>query len=290
MTGFGDAQTSHGTGSLTAEVRAVNNRYLKVLLRVPDAYAPLEGELERFIRERIARGTVTLTLRVHQQGRPDDYRLNHVAFGAYLEQLRAACRTHGLPVPADVGDLLHLPGVVEEAAPVSADLEAEWPAVRAVASAAIDKLQEFRRREGAAMGDELRQLGRGMRKLVDAVASRAGLIAAEYRARLHDRVRQVLHEHGVAVEAGDLIREVAILADRADIHEELTRLASHLEHFDRFLDEDTSAGRKLDFLSQEMFREVNTIGSKANDVAIAHDVVEMKAAIERIRELLQNVE
>ena len=125
---------------------------------------------------------------------------------------------------------------------------------------------------------------------VDDVAANAPSVVAEYREKLLDRVRKAITDADVVIEDKDVIREVATFADKCDINEEITRLRSHIEQFHRFLDSDTSMGRKLEFLGQEMFREINTIGSKANNVTIAHSVVEMKAAIERIREVLQNVE
>jgi uncharacterized protein (TIGR00255 family) len=125
---------------------------------------------------------------------------------------------------------------------------------------------------------------------VDKVAQLAPTVVAEYRTKLLDRITRAVAESGVTISDSDVIREVAVYADRCDINEEITRLRCHLQQFDAFLNSDQSQGRKLEFLGQEMFREINTIGSKANNVAIAHSVVEMKAAIERVREVLQNVE
>ena len=154
----------------------------------------------------------------------------------------------------------------------------------------LDHFDDFRRTEGAQMLDDLRRQCSSIATQVDAVAEQAPNVVAEYRAKLLDRISGAVQESGVSISESDVIREVALFADRCDINEEITRLRSHLQQFHSFLDDEQSLGRKLEFLGQEMFREINTIGSKANNVAIAHNVVEMKAAIERIREVLQNVE
>ncbi|MGH7202036.1 MAG: endoribonuclease YicC domain-containing protein, partial [Planctomycetaceae bacterium] len=163
-------------------------------------------------------------------------------------------------------------------------------AIQGTLTEALLKLDAFRRAEGASMGQELRALCGVAAGQIEAIARRAPQVVIDYRDRLQERVRDLLSTLEASVGSADLIREVSIFAERCDITEELTRMRSHLGQFESFLDADASQGRKLDFLSQEMFREVNTIGAKANDVEIAHAVVEMKAAVEKIREILQNVE
>ncbi|MCA9118288.1 MAG: DUF1732 domain-containing protein, partial [Planctomycetaceae bacterium] len=155
---------------------------------------------------------------------------------------------------------------------------------------ALTRLETFREVEGQSMRTELIQQCDLLASRLDQIELRAPLVVATYSTRLLERVREAIATTDVSVSSSDLIREISIFADRVDINEEITRLRSHLSQFRTFLDEQTSEGRKLEFLGQEVFREINTIGSKGNDVEIAHHVVEMKAAVEKIREVLQNVE
>lgn len=290
MTGFGDARLQAERLSVSVEVRTVNNRYLKITTKCADVYAPLEGEVEKIVRETIARGTVSVNIRVDRQATDEDYRLNTAALGAYWAQIREASTKFQLAAPNDLSSLLDLPGVVADDAFRKADIDSDWKVIREALGTALKKLQTFRVDEGKSMERELvANTGLIAEKLLSVVAL-APQVVSEYRTKLLERVRNLIKESEASVTESDLIREVSIYADRADINEEITRLRCHLDQFQTFIKEPTSAGRKLDFLTQEMFREVNTIGSKANNVPIAHAVVEMKGAVEKIREILQNVE
>jgi uncharacterized protein (TIGR00255 family) len=189
-----------------------------------------------------------------------------------------------------LGHLLVLRGVVCEDALPSADVERVWPVVEPALREALKKLEAMRRREGLRMAEELSGYCRSIRARLDAIEQRAPCVVEDYAARLHDRVSALLARVNVQLDPDELIKELSIFAERSDISEELVRHRSHLDQFEATLDEPTSEGRKLEFLSQEMVRETNTIGSKANDVQIAREVVEIKGTIDRIRELVQNVE
>lgn len=290
MTGFGDARFQGENLAAAVEVRAVNNRYLKITTKCAEVYAGLEGEIERVVREAIGRGTVNVAIRIDRLHRAEDYALSQTALQSYWAQLQKAARELHASPPGDLGQLLVLPGVVADETLRSVDLNADWELIHKLLEGALAKLHAFRADEGKSMERELVANVQTIAKRLDEVAALAPQVVAEYRAKLLERVRQLLKDSGVPVAESDLIREVSIFSDRSDINEEITRLRSHLEQFHAFIRETTSSGRKLDFLSQEMFREVNTIGSKANNVAIAHCVVEMKAAVEKMREILQNVE
>lgn len=290
MTGYGDARYQADRLAASVELRAVNNRYLKVTTKSPEAYAPLESEIEKVIRESISRGTVNVAIRVDRLHRPEDFSLNKTALTSYWQQLQTAARELNAPAPADVGNLLALPGVVDENAARSIDMQSDWVIVRGLLVEALGKLHAFRVEEGKSMERDLTLNAQVIAERLADVARSAPQVVQEFRAKQLERVRQLLQDSGMTVAEADLIREVSIFADRTDINEEITRLRSHLDQFQAFLREPVSTGRKLDFLSQEMFREINTIGSKANNVAIAHSVVEMKAAVEKMREVLQNVE
>lgn len=290
MTGFGDARYQDERLSASVELRAVNNRYLKVTTKCSEAYAALEGEIERIVRETISRGTVNVAIRVDRLWSAEEFVLNNVALKSYWSQLQAAARELGAPLPSEMGHLLAAPGVVSEESRRTVDLQADGEIIKRLLSEALQKLQGFRIDEGRSMARELEANARTIADRLQEVVALAPQVVSEYRTKLLERIRQHLADSGVKVAEPDLIREVALFADRSDINEEITRLKSHLEQFQVFLREPSSTGRKLDFLSQEMNREVNTIGSKANNVAIAHCVVEMKAAIEKMREIMQNVE
>lgn len=290
MTGYGDARFQGEGLAAAVEIRAVNNRYLKITTKSPEAYAGFEGDIERIVRESISRGTVNVTIRVDRLQRAEDFALNKTALHSYWTQLQAAARELHTPPPGDLGQLLILPGVVADETDRTTDLQSDWELIRRLLGQALTKLQEFRTEEGRSMERELVANVAVIGERLTEVVALAPQVVAEYRQKLLERVRQSLQESGVPVAEPDLIREVSIYSDRSDINEEITRLRSHLDQFDAFIRETASPGRKLDFLSQEMFREVNTIGSKANNVGIAHAVVEMKAAVEKMREILQNVE
>ena len=290
MTGFGDARHQDEHMTVSVEVRTVNNRYLKISTKCPDVYASLEGDVERVVREKISRGTVSVSIRVDRVSSSQDYRINTVALESYWKQFQqVAERLHALSA-IDLNAMLAIPGVVEDQPRQAVDAAAHWPILEQTLTVALKRLQTFREEEGRSMQQELANNGRVISAQLQQVVELAPQVVSEYRNRLLERVRQVLAESDVTLDATDLIREVSIFSDRSDINEEITRLKCHLDQFDAFMAEATSSGRKLEFLSQEMFREVNTIGSKANNVPIAHAVVEMKAAIEKIREILQNVE
>ncbi len=288
MTGFGSAQVENGGFAISAEVRCVNNRHLKVSIRCPDSWSSKEHEIEKLIRQSIGRGTVNMSLRVQGIGPRAESLINRPLLVAYWQQLQTICTEIKAPVPT-MGELLTLPGVAIDEAGAGLSDE-DWKLVEQAVSQALVKVQEFRAREGQAMRDEMLSLIRDLRLCRQDVLERAPLVIAAYRDKIRDRVAQLLSGTGSTVTDQDLVREVSLFADKCDITEELARLASHLSQFEDSLHAHPSAGRKLDFLCQELNREVNTIGSKSNDVAITHRVVDAKAVVEKLRELVQNVE
>lgn len=290
MTGYGTARHQEATLRVVVEIRAVNNRYLKISTRCPDVYSGLEQRIDRVVRGSIFRGTVTVILHTRRDGAMGQCVIDDAALASYWDQLKQFAAKAKTDPPADLGTLLQLPGVVAEQADASVDADADWPVICRVIEEALANLQGFRTEEGRSMEVELQANCRQLAERLEHVAALAPTVVRDYRDRLHERVGELLKEQGAEVNSPDLIREVSIFADRCDINEEIIRLRSHLDQFNNFVSEDESQGRKLDFLSQEMFREVNTIGSKANNVEIAHCVVDMKAAVEKIREILQNVE
>jgi uncharacterized protein (TIGR00255 family) len=186
--------------------------------------------------------------------------------------------------------LLNLPGVVDESAIGVGDTEVIWPLIERTLRDACERLNAMRRDEGSAMTRDLKHNREIIAQQLRAIQARSPFVIDAYRDRLTERLSQLLTEFNVTVTPADVVREVGLFAERTDISEEIVRLRSHLEQFDAILDAEESNGRKLEFLTQEMFREANTIGSKANDAEIARHVIEIKAAVERVREMIQNVE
>jgi uncharacterized protein (TIGR00255 family) len=292
MTGYGEARFHRDDMSVSIELRALNNRYLKVSLRATDPYHLLEPEFEKVIRRVVRRGTLQVHLRLERQAAAQDFRINITALRSYLDQLKAATEQLGLREHSQalVAQVLALPGVVPEPGQASSHLHDDWPVLEKVLGDALDKLQMMRQEEGRAMAQELLALRDHIGGHLENIRQRSPQVSVLYRDRLLERVQSLLRELDVKIDRSDLIKEVSIFSERSDIAEEVVRLASHLDQFQTMVNEPESAGRKLEFLTQEMFREANTIGSKASDVEISREVVEIKGTLEKIRELVQNVE
>jgi uncharacterized protein (TIGR00255 family) len=232
---------------------------------------------------------VQVNLQIGRQPQADDYRLNAAVLTGYVRQLEAALGGSITRDVAQLAPLLALPGVVQEPAAEYAAVEAQWPRIEAVLSEALQRLTQMRVDEGRSMAADLTANARTIAAELNHVEARAPQVVEAYRTRLTERLNKLLADVGVRIEPADVVREVGVFAERSDISEEIVRLRSHLEQFDTVMASDESQGRKLEFLTQEMFRETNTIGSKANDAEIARHVIEIKAAIERMREMIQNV-
>lgn len=289
MTGFGEARERLGDVLCRVELRSVNNRHFKLSLRCPDGFLQFENELEHLLRETISRGSVSLAIRFDRSATSQAPRINPAAVADYWQQLQTICKDLSVS-PPQFSALLTMPGVLDDGAFDSSTAQKMWPVVERTVRAAAVHMGEFRRREGASMADELRSQCTAIAAQVDHVAAQAPQVIVEYRDKLLQRINELVKDLDTRLGPSDVLREVAIHADRCDITEEITRLRSHLSQFQKLLDDKTSQGRKLDFMCQELFREVNTIGSKSNHVGIAHAAVEAKVCVERMREIVQNVE
>jgi uncharacterized protein (TIGR00255 family) len=292
MTGFGDARFQDSRWSIEVELRTVNNRHLKFSAKISEPYAALEADMERLVREKVRRGAVQLSVRIERPRRAEDYRLNTVALASYRDQLRELSGDGALSGgdAVNLAALLALPGVVEEIRTQACDPHEEWPEIARVASEALARLEAARIQEGRVMAAELQALAHSVADHLHRITTRGPQVVQSYQKRLTERIAALVQDQGVTVDPKDLIREVAILADRSDISEEIVRLRAHLAQYQEILHDTESAGRKLEFVVQEMGREANTIGSKASDVEISRNVVEIKGLLEKIRELIQNVE
>ncbi len=289
MTGFGNAALQTEGVHVSSEIKSVNNRYLKLSVRMPDSVARFEAEIEKLVRSRVTRGSVQLSIRVRFTSGQSEYRIDQDLLRSFQRQL-AEISGDAEGKSATLGDLLSLPGVVSQTELPEEFVNSLWPAVEASLKESLDHFDDFRRREGESMRQDLEKQCEVIETEGKQVATLTPQVVTDYRDKILERVRRLIGDASINISENDVIREVALFADRCDINEEITRLRSHTEQFRRLLNGATSQGRKLEFIGQEMFREINTIGSKANHVTIALSVVEMKAAIERMREVLQNVE
>ncbi len=288
MTGYGDVHHAEGGVAYALEVRSLNNRYFKVTIKLPEHLTVFEGDVEKLLRARLTRGSVTYTLRVRDNSAEAAQDINIAALHRYVSQLSQVPAGDTLRI--DLAALLALPGVCQPPEISDADRERQWKVSEALTAQALDRLLEMRRLDGRAVRDDLVGQCERIRQNLARVAERAPVVLKEYHQRLIQRANNLLNEARLKLELDDVRREVALYAERCDINEEIARLGSHLDQFATLCDGDEVAGRKLDFLAQELLREANTIGSKANDATIAQHIVEIKASIDRLKEQVQNVE
>jgi uncharacterized protein (TIGR00255 family) len=290
MTGYGQAQGEIEGASYTVEVKAVNNRYLKSIIKLPDLLSFLEEDIEKLLRKNLTRGTVNYALRLKEVSTDVLFNIDEVALQKVVEKLNRAGSAVGLEGAFDIGNLLSLPGIIR---PISPDEEIAGQtrkAVLDVSKKAIDKLRQMRATEGNFLAEELKGHCRAIGKDLEQIRVRSDVVVQEYSKKLMQRVDTLLAEAKLKLDEEILAREVAVYADRSDISEEIARMDSHLQQFVQSCEANDQAGRRLDFISQEMLREANTIASKTSDGEITRCVVDMKCWIERIKEQVQNVE
>ena len=296
MTGFGAARAERtlpdgSTLSIVVEIKTVNHRHLQTKVRLPIGFSSMESPVERAVRARLSRGAVQVSVELTRSGGGAAVRVDEQAVARYLAiQDSLLDQAEGLGRIASVSELLGLPGVIvqERSSHGGPRPDEEQGAVLAVVEEALDALVAMRAVEGEAMGVDVARSGEQIAGLVARVGERMSGAAERHRTRLLDRVRELAGD--TSISETDLAREVALLAERLDISEELTRLESHLDQLRSVLEGGGAVGRQLDFLAQEFFREANTVGSKCNDADVAHLVVDLKTHVERLREQVQNIE
>lgn len=291
MTGYGEASTTVDGIHYFLEIRSLNNKYFKASIRLPDVFQGLEAEIESRLRQRLTRGTITLSATCSNSSASAAHEINTAALDRYIVQLRT------LPMFAsgatiDLAALLSLPGVLQPPSDEEDRLTSARAALMPLLEKAIGSLTVMREREGVALVEELRQHHALISDRLRLVGERAPSVIAEYEKRLKTRIESMLNGAEARVEAVDIIREIAVYAERTDIAEEISRLGGHLDQFNDLLSgrEDRPLGRTLDFLAQEMLRESNTIASKSPDASVSKWIVEIKGTIDRIKEQAQNVE
>jgi len=290
MTGYGEASGEFEGVSYAVEIKAVNNRYLKTILKLPEGAAFLEEEIDRELRKRLSRGTVNYVLRIKGASAGALFDIDEAALGTIVSRLKGISSSLGVAGTIDLAGLLELPGIVQPVQPDEEQSARIKKFVLRLTGEALDKLQRMREVEGGFLQADLDKHCDIMIQELETIRRRSSSVVVEYAVRLRRRVEELLAEAKLKLDEQTLAREVAILADRSDISEEIARLDAHLQQFRQICETDGQAGRRLDFLSQEMLREANTVASKAGDATIARSVVDIKCCIERLKEQIQNVE
>lgn len=288
MTGFGAADGRVGGQRVSVELRSVNHRFFNPSIKLPGAFARWEGEVREALRQRIARGHVTVSARVERDGAGRSQIVDEARFAEFVALLRDLQRRHGLGGDIDVSTVLRLPDVMVAS---EADPAAESPAeLMEIVERAVAALARMRAEEGARLASYLLERLEVIEGALARIAARAPERLVEQRDRLRTAVRELTE--GIAIDEHRVAQEIALLADRLDVSEELSRFASHLEAFRATLASPPAegVGRRLGFLLQEMVRETNTTGSKAADAAMLAQVVAIKEELERAREQVENLE
>lgn len=289
MTGFGRATTNADNYSINVELKTVNNRFLDVNMRLPSELQSIETTVKKLISSRLARGRVEVNL---QYDRSDEvqFEINRPLITGFLAAMKEMREEFGLSGEPDINVIARLPNVVstkkEEASPEFLS------AVEQTVNAALDDLQKMRLSEGEMLAAELQALLAQIETHVPIIEAESMSVGDEYSQRLTKRVNDMLAktESQIELDQARLAQEVAYLVDRADISEELARLRSHIEHFRGIMSDDADVGKRLDFLTQELNREANTIASKTNNITVKENALAIKSEIEKIREQVQNVE
>ena len=288
MTGYGRAVETIDGREITAELRSVNNRYLDCTVKMPRLYAFAEDSVKTHVKSAISRGKVDVFIAVNvMEDMQMRISVNHPVLEGYLSAMRSIASDYGVRDDISVTALSRLPDVfvVEKA---EEDEEKLTQDILSVVDKALEKFTAMRTTEGAALEADLRGRAATILTLVEKVEQRSPVTLAEYRARLTEKMQEVLQS--TTIDEGRILQEAAIYADKIAVDEETVRLRSHLNQLETMLTNGGAIGRKLDFLLQEMNREANTIGSKGNDLEQARTVVEIKAELEKIREQTQNIE
>jgi uncharacterized protein (TIGR00255 family) len=290
MTGFGEAQGEINGVTYIVEIRTVNNRYLKTCVRLPETTAFLEEGIDGLLRKNLSRGMVNCVLRLKNAPANVLFDIDETALRVYMGKLSQIASSANTKYPIDIGGLLTLPGIVRPALPDEKKAEQIKKGVLSITQKAIDQLKQMRAAEGVALAADLDSHCKAIKQDLEQIRAHSGVVLQEYQKKLRKRVDELLADAKLKLDEEALAREVAIFADRSDISEEIARLDSHLQQFSESCQADAQAGRRLDFISQEMLREANTIASKAYDTDVIRCVVDIKCRIDRIKEQVQNIE
>jgi uncharacterized protein (TIGR00255 family) len=288
MTGYGRGEATGAGKSVSVEMKSVNQRFLEIVVRIPRPYLSLEEKIRAVVKEKLNRGHIDVFVSIGEEN-PEKRQLaiDKGLVMAYYSALKEIAQDLALVEDITATKLLAYPGVIQEAAP-QWDEAGLWPVVEAALSGALAGLLSMRKVEGKSLKLDLLARIEKLENTIEIIGQRAPLLSGFLRRRLEENLQQIVQIG--AIDPGRLELETALLAERCDISEEIVRLKSHLDQIEAALAAPSPVGRRLEFLLQEMLREINTIGAKANDLEISHQVVEVKSELEKIREQIQNVE
>ena len=289
MTGFGRGAVADDRFSISVELKAVNNRFLDISLRLPGELQSLENVAKKLISSRLSRGRVEVNLQ-YDRSQPAEFELNRPLIKGFLHAMKQMQDEFTLAGEPDLNVIARLPNVVTTK---KEEPSAEFlSAIENAFETALDDLQTMRAKEGGLLREELASLLNQIEARVPGIEAESEKVAEEYRQRLTKRINDMLAKTDSQIELDQsrLAQEVAYLADRADISEEIARLKTHIEHFRGIMDDEKDVGKRLDFLTQELNREANTIASKTNNMTVKENALAIKSEIEKMREQVQNVE
>jgi uncharacterized protein (TIGR00255 family) len=288
MTGYGRGEATSDGAKFTVELSTVNRRQSEIVMALPRDLSEFEVRIRQVINARISRGRTNVLVALHHSSRATPSLALDVALArSYHDAMRALQKELGAPGEITIDTILQAPGVMR-APEETIEADRAWPALQRALDAALSDLIKMREREGKHLAKDLIRRLKSIRKLLKEIRAQHPEVIKKFRAALADRIEKA----GLAAEQNDerLSREILLFADRSDISEELTRLESHLAQFAHHLRKEEPVGRALEFIVQELFRELNTLGAKANDAAISQRVVACKTEVEKIREQVQNLE
>ena len=289
MTGFGKGEYTDGKRSVSCEIRAVNHRYCDVNVKMPRRYSFAEDKIKKEVKQIMKRGKIELYIVIDNLTEEDiTVKLNTPVAGQYVQSLKELKAAFDLDGEVTLEMVAGMPDVVKSAPDVANEEEVTEAIVGAVKNA-LTAIDEMRAVEGGKLKEDLVMRGELIRSYVDTIRDKAPQVGEQYAAKLNDRIKELIGD-SVEVPEDRILLEAAIFADKANITEELVRLDSHLNQLKTILNGDSPCGKKLDFLVQEMNRETNTIGSKANDIGITDVMLNIKSELEKIREQVQNIE
>ena len=288
MTGFGREHVVANGREIIVEIRSVNHRYYEFTARTPRSYGYLDEKLKAFLKNGISRGKVEASVTIYnQEGTDAEIELNESVARGYLQALRGSADTLELDDDLTLSSIMRLPDIFTVVKKTD-DEEVIWNEVKAVAQVALDRFVEMRNVEGQKMFDDISSRLDFIEQTVGKIEAQSPTVSENYRDRLYAKIKEVLADRNIDEQR--VLTEVAIFSEKVAIDEETVRLRSHIAQFRDLIQSNEPVGRKLDFLVQELNREVNTIGSKAQDLSITKMVVDLKSEIEKIREQIQNIE
>jgi uncharacterized protein (TIGR00255 family) len=289
MTGYGRGESSLGEKKFVAEIKSVNNRYRDIILKLPRAFQVIEDELRSQIASRMRRGRIEVVVQFEKSNGPSEYalELNLPVARSYFRIMRELCEEFGLDPNIRADDLCQMKDVILFKSE-DVNMDEMRVALQEVIGLALDSCDGMRFDEGQAIKEDLSGRLDRIEQYLGEIAESAPLVVEEYRKRLKERVHQILQ--GMEADETRLAQEIALFADRSDITEEIVRAKSHLGQFRKYMTLEDAVGRRLDFLTQEIHREINTLSAKASSASISAKAVEIKAELEKLREQVQNVE